>query len=157
QTFIRYVELMAQKVGALGGEPSSVPATPDGIFPLPGTGGHEPGGDIGGNVGDPLDPYFEAQDDDWLSQTGGLEGPDKARPGIWSGKISGLLFDHFGDFEGFTLESYGGSHHRFFSRENAICDHVRSAWTERHIVTVITVSAQSRRVRRLLVRGYKGQ
>jgi hypothetical protein len=32
--FIRYVELIAEKVRALGGDPWKVPATPDGIFPL---------------------------------------------------------------------------------------------------------------------------
>ena len=73
---------------------------------------------------------------------------------MWSGKVSGLLHDHFGDFEGFTLESYGGGHQRFFSRETAIRDLVRTAWTERHVVSVITVAAHSRRVRRLLIRGY---
>jgi hypothetical protein len=68
--------------------------------------------------------------------------------------VSGLLFDHFGDFEGFTLESYGGTQRRFFSREAAIGDLAKTAWLERYVVTVITVSAQSRRVRRLLIRGY---
>lgn len=36
ETFIRYVELTADKVRALGGDPFSVPATPDGNVPLPG-------------------------------------------------------------------------------------------------------------------------
>jgi hypothetical protein len=36
RTFIRYVELNAEKVRALGGDPFSVPATPDGNVPLPG-------------------------------------------------------------------------------------------------------------------------
>lgn len=35
-TFRRYVELIAEKVRDLGGDPSKVPPTPDGIFPLPG-------------------------------------------------------------------------------------------------------------------------
>lgn len=163
-TFVRYVELIAEKVRALGGDPWKVPPTPDGAVPLPGDkGGDAGGGDtssggVGGSggVGDPLDPYFEPQGDDWLSDTTGLGAPDKVAPGIWSGKVSGLLFDHFGDFEGFTLESYGGTHHRFFSREAAIRDLARTAWIERYVVTVITVSAQSRRVRRLLIRGYAG-
>ena len=73
---------------------------------------------------------------------------------MWSGKVSGLLFDHFGDFEGFTLESYAGGHLRFFSREAAILAIAQAAWTGRQVVTVISVSAHSRKVRRLLVRGY---
>ena len=35
-TFTRYVELIAEKVRALGGDPHSVPPTPDGNVPLPG-------------------------------------------------------------------------------------------------------------------------
>jgi hypothetical protein len=156
--FTRYVELLTEKVRALGGDPFAIPATEDGIIPqLPGQDGGQPGGggeEGSGGVGDPNDPYFEQGGDDWLSETTGLGTPADVKPGIWSGKISGLLFDHFGDFEGFTLESYGGLHHRFFSREAAILDLARTAWTERYAVTVITVAAQSRRVRRLLLRGY---
>lgn len=155
-TFIRYVQLIAEKVRALGGDPWAVPATPDGAIPLPGKEGEDGGGgDIGSaDGGDPLDPFFEPGEDDWLSGTSGLGGPDKARPALRSGKVSGLLFDHFGDFEGFTLEIYDGSHRRFFSRETAIRDLTEAAWLERYVVTVITVSATSRRVRRLLIRGY---
>ncbi|MFT3720792.1 hypothetical protein [Pseudorhodoferax sp.] len=156
--FSRYVEMLADKVRALGGDPFAVPATPDGVLPaLPdpgGDGGQTPGDQVPGGEGvdDPADPYFEPGDDDWLSDTGGAAAGD-AKPALWSGKVSGLLFDHFGDFEGFTLENYSGAQRRFFSRENAICDLARTAWRERHVVTVVTVAAKSRRVRRLLLRG----
>jgi hypothetical protein len=154
ETFLRYVDLIAEKVRALGGDPWAIPATPDGML-TPRDEGDSPqdGGDEPGGAGDTDDPFFEPQGDDWLGDTGGLGAPDQTRPGLRSGKVSGLLFDHFGDFEGFTLESYGGSHHRFFSREPAVRELARTAWTERHVVTVITVSSQSRRVRRLLIRG----
>jgi hypothetical protein len=148
-TFIRYIDLIAEKVRALGGDPWTVPATPDGILPLP-----DKGDSPGSGADDPRDPFFEPQRDDWLGDTKGLDEPDKAKAGLWSGKVSGLLFDHFGDFEGFTLESYSGSHHRFFSQESTIRDLARMAWRERYVVTVITVSAQSRRIRRLLISGY---
>lgn len=152
ETFIRYVALTAEKVRALGGHPDAVPATPDGSIPLPGQDGDSnvDGGTESG--GKPFDPFFEPGDDEWLGETTGLERPDVAKPGMWSGKVSGLLFDHFGNFDGFTLEGSDGSHHRFFSRESAIRDVVKAAWSERHMVTVITVSAQTRRVRRLLIR-----
>ena len=97
---------------------------------------------------------FEPSADDWLGETDGLGNPDGAKASGWSGKVSGLLFDHFGDFEGLTLESYAGSQQRFFSQESAIHHLAKQAWLERYVVTVITVSAQSRRVRRLLIRGY---
>jgi hypothetical protein len=155
-TFLRYVDLIAEKVRALGGDPWTVPATPDGTLPPPDKGGvGTPGeGGVPAVPGDPSDPLFEPGDDDWLGDTGGLDTPDKAMPVVRSGKVSGLLFDHFGDFEGFTLESHAGAHFRFFSRETSIHDLARTAWIERYVVTVITVSAQSRRVRRVLIRGY---
>lgn len=153
-TFIRYVDLMTEKVRALGVDPWKVPATPDGIFPL--DDGNEPlKGDAGG--AGPADgagaPFFEAGEDDWLGDTGGLPVSDAAMAGVYSGKVSGLLHNHFGDFEGFTLEDYAGSHRRFFSREEAIRAITCMALAERSVVTVVTVSAQSRRVRRLLIRG----
>lgn len=157
-TFTHYVALLADKVRALGGDPFAVPATPDGVIPqLPANGGDHTGGGKGNDNGgarDPNDPYLEPEKDDWLSETTGLGTPADTKPGIWSGKVSGLLFDHFGDFEGFTLESYSGSHHRFFSREAAIQALAQTAWQERYVVSVITVAAQSRGVRRLLIRGY---
>lgn len=158
-TFMRYVELLTDKVRALGGDPFALPATPDGIIPQlgvkdddPAGGGANPG--QGGAAGDTADGYFEPAVDDWLAGTQGLPAPADAKPGIWSGKVSGLLFDHFGDFEGFTLETYGGVHLRFFSREMAIYGLAQSAWKERYVVTVISLSAHSREVRRLLIRGH---
>ena len=134
----------------------AVPATPDGAILLPGKDGDQDddtGGD--GAAGEVADPFFEPGADDWLGNTSGLDAPGKAKAGIWSGKVSGLLFDHFGDFEGFMLEAYGGSQHRFFSREDAIRDLAEAAWRERYVVSVLTVSAQSRHVRRLLIRGHE--
>jgi hypothetical protein len=151
--FLRYVELIAQKVRALGGDPWSVPPTPGGLIDLPGKDGKPPTDGAHG-AGDQDEGFFEPGSDAWLGDTDGLEAPGKAGAGMWSGKISGLLFDHFGDFEGFTLETYGGSHRRFFSREPAILEIARTAWLERYVVTVLTIGAQSARVRRLLVRGY---
>ncbi|MFL6863816.1 MAG: hypothetical protein ACJ8DZ_12555, partial [Allosphingosinicella sp.] len=145
----RYVELLGDKVRALGGDPWAFPATPDGAIP-----GKEGGQGHGGVTGGDKDGLGSAEGDDWLSGTTGLEGTDAASGGAESGKVSGLLFDHFGDFEGFTLESYGGAHHRFFSREAAILGLARTAWIERYVVTVLTVSAASRQVRHLMLRGY---
>jgi hypothetical protein len=160
ETFVRYVTLVAEKVQALGGDPFSVPATPDGTILPGGNEGEEPGGSGGGDDGSEAgggEPFFEPGEDDWLGESGSLDAPETAKPGIFSGKVSGLLFDHFGDFEGFTLEAYDGSHRRFFSREAAILDLSKTAWIERNVVSVITMSAHSRRVRRMLIRGYADQ
>ena len=156
--FSAYVELLTRKVAALGGNPATVRPTPDGEIDLPGgddTGG---GGDPGGPgdpplPGDPDDGVLEPGDDGWLEDTKGLPDPETAGIRVLSGKVSGLIYDHFGDFEGLTLESYAGTHHRFYSREAAIEDLARTAWIERYIVTVMTVGKGSREIRRLLFRG----
>jgi hypothetical protein len=93
---------------------------------------------------------FGTDHDEWRTDLCHSDGDGK--PGVWRGKVSGLLFDHFGDFEGFTLEGYGGSHHRFSSREGAILELARSALRERFVVTVVTVPAKSPHVRHIMIR-----
>ena len=58
RTFLLYADLIADKVRALGGDPYTVPATPDGIIDLPGK-----DGDGGGGPGDPCP---EPTADDWM-------------------------------------------------------------------------------------------
>ncbi len=55
-----------------------------------------------------------------------------------SGKVAGLVFDRFGDFEGFLLESLDGGEHRFNSRESEIRQLVNRAWEHRVLTTVLT-------------------
>ncbi|MFC3195673.1 hypothetical protein ACFODZ_15570 [Marinicella sediminis] len=160
-TFMRYLELFTRKVAALGGDINAIPTTPDGVITDPkDEGGNKPGDDGPGKGVDngtsngSDDGFFEPNGDDWLSETNGLQPPGKSKSRAFSGKVSGLIFDHFGDFEGFTLEAYNGHHLRFFSREGAIRKLARKAWLKRYVVTVITVSADSKAVRRLLQRGY---
>lgn len=154
RTFIRYVDLMAEKVRALGGDPWAIPPKSDGDIPLPSAptpadgGAPSPTPPAGGEA-----PWFEPGDDQWLGDTMGIADPAASKAGVYSGKVSGLLHDHFGDFEGFTLENYAGAQGRLFSREQAICDLARTAMADRSVVTVIAVSADSRQVRRLLIRG----
>ena len=66
----------------------------------------------------------------------------------FTGKISGLIFDHFGDFEGFILET-GEGERRFFSRERNMKDLAERAWLERLRITVRT--AQHDRERPVLI------
>ena len=160
-TMTRYVDMTAAKVHALGGRPDLVPATPDGVFDLDAAGGTKPNSGDAGQGGatpggldtrvglDGDDPQGFEPAEDWLGK------PGPASSHLWSGKISGLLFDHFGDFEGFTLENSDGKHVRFFSRETAILKLVQTAWLDRYLVTVISVSAFNRTVVRLLLRGYQ--
>jgi hypothetical protein len=61
----------------------------------------------------------------------------------FTGKIIGLIFDHFGDFEGFTLDTEDGPR-RFRSRETHVRDLVERAWRERLRLTVCAERARSR-------------
>ena len=90
-----------------------------------------------------------------LPEYGDWDAPDQdgeAKPR--TGKISGLLYDHFGDFEGFTLETHQGAHYRYRSREQSILDLVRVAWRERYVVTVMAIPGALKQVQQVIIRGY---
>ena len=53
------------------------------------------------------------------------------------GKVAGLIYDRFGDFEGFTLETEHGAFERFHCVEQAIEELVRRAWIDRYVIAVI--------------------
>jgi hypothetical protein len=70
------------------------------------------------------------------SPTGQLEPskpvPQPPRPEVrvgYTGKISGLIFDQFGDFEGFILETKEREH-KFFSREKHMEELAERVWSE---------------------------
>jgi hypothetical protein len=54
------------------------------------------------------------------------------------GKVEGLIFDRFGDFEGFLLRDECGEEHCFRSRESEIEALVRFAWEKRVVISVLT-------------------
>jgi hypothetical protein len=54
----------------------------------------------------------------------------------FEGKIAGLRFDRFGDFEGFTLDTEDGLRD-FFSRERAVEELVNRAWRRRIAILVV--------------------
>ncbi|MGZ4877960.1 MAG: sialidase family protein [Candidatus Angelobacter sp.] len=60
-------------------------------------------------------------------------GEGRGKP--FTGKISGLIFDHFGDFDGFMLETSHGER-KFHSRETEIEELAERAWRERLRITV---------------------
>ena len=61
------------------------------------------------------------------------------------GKIESLIFDRFGDFEGFTLETMNGAIQRFESREHRVEDLASRAWQDRLRVEVIVRAHQAHR------------
>jgi hypothetical protein len=74
---------------------------------------------------------------------GGLE-PGGGLPGepgrqSFTGKVCGILYDRYGDFEGFMLSTADGEH-LFRSREHTVEDLAVRAWRERTLI-VLSVDA----------------
>jgi len=114
--FRRYLEQIAGRVSALGGDPITI---------LP-----SPSGD-GGRVHRP-----HKHPEDRL---------------CFTGKISGLTFDRFGDFEGFLLDTEDGER-KFFSREKEIEELAERAWRERLRITVCAEHHEPHRPEAIIVR-----
>jgi hypothetical protein len=68
-----------------------------------------------------------------------------------TGKISGLVFDRFGDFEGFLLDTEDGER-KFFSREKEMEELAERAWRERLRISVWTECDESHRPLSIIVR-----
>ncbi|MGA7217640.1 MAG: S53 family serine peptidase [Candidatus Sulfotelmatobacter sp.] len=71
--------------------------------------------------------------------------------GRLEGKIAELLYDTFGDFEGFVLETYGGEERIIASRERAVEEHARRAWAERTRVRVFVHGEHGHRLLKLVL------
>jgi hypothetical protein len=84
-------------------------------------------------------------------QVAGLGGaPHKVLHGI-VGKVDGLVYDSFGDFEGFILETEDGDKNHFFSRESRLQEVVHRAWAARLRVTVTPDDENKHRLRRIVL------
>jgi hypothetical protein len=68
-----------------------------------------------------------------------------------SGKIAALVFDRFGDFEGFVLETKDGEH-RYLSREREVETLAERAWQERLRVSVYAEAKDPSRVASMVLR-----
>jgi hypothetical protein len=123
--FVRYLHALSNQVSGLGGDPAKIPASATGTWP--GAPGLESGSGHGSKAG-----------------IGG------SRRGL-VGKIEGLIFDHFGDFEGFFLETESGERFPFFSREKNLEEVVERAWAARLRVTVIPEDKDERHPRRIVL------
>ena len=69
----------------------------------------------------------------------------------FTGKIAGLIFDRFGDFEGFILDTEDGER-RFASRERDSEELAERAWAERLRISVIVERHEPHRPQRIIVR-----
>ncbi len=82
-----------------------------------------------------------------------------ARPGkpededrvMFTGKVAGLMFDRFGDFEGFVLDCEHGDR-EFFSREPEMRTLADRAWIDRLRITVVAEKDRPRRPISIIVR-----
>lgn len=108
----RYIDQLSAKVNAMGGNAGSIQASRGGIIIYP-TGGT---GVTGGGT------------------TTILGGNAAANAHI--GKVSGLIYNHFGDFEGFGLEDLEGNERVFTSREREIEVIAEGAWKDRTLISV---------------------
>ncbi|HLM86888.1 MAG TPA: M14 family metallopeptidase [Solirubrobacteraceae bacterium] len=92
----RYVDQIARRVSALGGDPDQISASSSG--------------------------------ESWKH----LPAETHHRQ---TGKIAGLIFDRYGDFEGFILDTDDGQH-KYLTREKNMAELVQRAWRERLRITV---------------------
>jgi len=115
--FSRYVGLIADRVGALGGDPDQVHGSPTG----------EPHGTGHGDEEVPECPPV-----------------DRGPVCHFDGKVVGLIYDCFGDFEGFVLDDCGREF-RFRAREHEIEKLAREAWYKRIAITVVARATDQRR------------
>jgi hypothetical protein len=69
----------------------------------------------------------------------------------FTGKIAGLIFDGFGDFEGFTLDTEDGER-KFHSREKEIEELAERAWRERLRITVVAERHEPYRPLSIIIR-----
>jgi hypothetical protein len=121
--FSRYVNLIADRVGAFGGDPDRVQGSPAGI----------PGGP-GEELEEPECPPV-----------------DRGPTCRFEGRVTGLAYDCFGDFEGFLLDDCGREI-RFVAREHQIEELVQLAWRERITITVVVRARDWRRPISIILR-----
>lgn len=102
------------------------------------------GGDPGSVEPSPWGAYGPPPDD---GEDHGHRHPHEA-----SGKINGVIYDRFGDFEGFCLLTEEDHEHTYRSREAAIEALVRYAWAERVVVVVICPADRPEEPARIILR-----
>lgn len=114
--FQRYIAQLAGRVNALGGNASTIPPTETGLWPgLPGF-----GKGTGTGHGTGKGPGHEPHD-----------------CSSWTGKVHGIVYDHFGDFQAFVLETFEGERRRFDSIEPSVLKLAHRAWAYRILITVL--------------------
>jgi hypothetical protein len=74
-----------------------------------------------------------------------------------TGKVAGVIYDRFGDFEGFHLLTEAGHNRHYLCTETEIETLVRYAWLERVVITVVSEEHRREKPKRItLVRARRG-
>jgi hypothetical protein len=118
----RYISYISGRVSGLGGNPITVLPSPYGAPPIGPVGG---GGGGGGGHHGPHPPHPHPP------------GSHHNHHEEHTGKVEGLIYDHFGDFDGFVLSTEHGHERRFRTRAAKIEKLVRLVWQEQTLVTVL--------------------
>ncbi len=131
----RYVDVIGGRVKSFGGDPLHVKPSPTG----------DPHGKP------PDEDEDDEHEDEHHRPHGGLHHPPRGEKRVGhEGKVAGLLFDRFGDFEGFVLET-AETERRYFSREREIEQLAERAWRERLRVTVFAERDEPKRVASVVI------
>jgi hypothetical protein len=109
----RLIELVGAKVKGLGVDPGQIPPSLGGF---PGKGGH--------GHPEPHPGHGDGHERDRERDTA-------------TGKIGGVCYDRFGDFDGFDLRTEHGEERLYRAHEDEIERLVLQAWRERWVVTVV--------------------
>ncbi len=128
----RYVGLIEGRVKGVGGNPATITPSQWGIWGTPGHGK----GDQTQPPGGPHPPHH----------------PGHKHFCEHTGKVEGLIFDRFGDFEGFLLRDECGEERCFRSRESEIEALVRFAWEGRVVISVLTKEDEPEIPARIILR-----
>jgi hypothetical protein len=107
--FQRYLGKLGGRVKSFGGDPTKILPSPTGTVP-----------------GEPKHHHHHDHHE---------HERDEHEHRRFTGKIAGLMFDRFGDFEGFLLDTEDGER-EFFSREKEMGELAERAWRERLRITV---------------------
>lgn len=121
--FQRYLDQLKDRLTFLGGDPASIQPSPGGIVPIL---HHHPGKGTGGHP---------------------EHGPGRERV---HGKVHALSYDHFGDFEGFVLETASG-HHRFFASCERRVELLAQRACEERLPAVVIAAENGRELQSLLL------
>jgi hypothetical protein len=130
--FSRYVGIIADRVGGLGGNPDEVRGSPEGV----------------------PDGRREEEEEEEVRDGRGARPclpADRGPICRFEGKVTGIVYDCYGEFEGFLLDDCGREM-SFRGREREMEEVVSRAWRERVTVSVVVREASPRRPVRIILR-----